>query len=156
MNNHIYVSLCIVIFFIQGSLLRSPRALAVDSKDNVFISNTVGNEVMKAFPVGHKKEGNLTIFAQTPANLKVRNLWGMQVNIEDDLFVADWSNNDLLSVAPPGPPSVPTIGMAKLVYDTNDNLAQAVVSFTPPVHNGGCKILDYTVASYPGTGESET
>lgn len=46
---------------------------------------------------------------------KVRNLWGLQVNIEDDLFVADWSNNDLLSIAPPGPPSVPTIGVAKLV-----------------------------------------
>jgi DNA-binding beta-propeller fold protein YncE len=128
--------------FAKGGILQSPRAIAVDSKDNIFVTNTVGSAVFRAPP-----NGTLTVFAQTPANLKARNLWGLQVNANDDLFVADWNNNDLLSIAPPGPPSAPTIGTAQMVIKGSS--ISAIVSFTPPVHDGGCKIKGYHVTSFP-------
>jgi DNA-binding beta-propeller fold protein YncE len=128
--------------FAKGGVLQSPRAIAVDSKDNIFVTNTVGASVFRAAP-----NGSLTEFATAPANLKARNLWGLQVNANDDLFVADWNNNDLLSIMPPGPPSAPTIGSATLVSKGSD--ISAVVSFTPPLHDGGCKIKGFLVTSFP-------
>ena len=44
--------------------------------------------------------------------------------------------------------AAPTIGTAKLVHAGTD--IHAVVSFTPPVHDGGCKIKKYTATSFPG------
>ena len=38
--------------FARGGVLKSPRAIAVDTKDNIFVTNTIGAKIFKAGPNG--------------------------------------------------------------------------------------------------------
>src|SRR5450759_5047556 len=59
--------------------------------------------------------------------------------------VASSASNSVTPVAPSTVPGAPTIGTASA------GTAQAVVTFTAPVNNGGSAITGYTVTSNPGS-----
>eukprot|EP00937_MAST-01D_sp_MAST-1D-sp2_P006924 g6924.t1 len=149
-----------VSIFAGGAPLDSPRGIAVDSRDNVFVTNTEGADVFMADRTVRNVSGRavpvpkLEDWAQTPAKYKARNLWGLAVNTEDTVFVADWNNNDLLAIAPPSVPSSPTVQMARLSFKwdalSRTTTFQAHVSFKMPDNLGGCALTHCSATSFPG------
>ncbi|TNE46017.1 MAG: hypothetical protein EP343_24940 [Deltaproteobacteria bacterium] len=82
-----------------------PQDIVIDSKNNIFVSDTSNSVIRKIDP-----QGNVTTFAGgtpgfadgTGANAKFKNPEGLAINQFDFIFVADTGNNTIRRISPTG------------------------------------------------------